>query len=346
MWLDRAGTCPLSLALRDWLDSSNRGCSEGTEAILKMFVEKSRWWRNLDLVIELRHSSILDSLEWDACPNLETASVCARYWNKEALDTFWSKLHRSPSLRQVDWYRAFKGGLPPHAPWAQLQQIKTLSVLSDVDVVFLLQACPELHSLDIHYTSSASFIPPSSVCHDHLESLILNVAGDSTPLFDHISLPSLRILHLNNGYGFALPHVDEAIGKPVEGCLQRSQCSLDDLEIIQFDHGHNLDEFLQHLLYVPATRNLSHFDLYPMRNDIVDLDAMAKHPSQCVREIALAMEKALPIPPCEVVSDLAPDTAYFNEEFGVEWKSILSPLVVNDDMTSVQYHLAQLHADE
>jgi hypothetical protein len=53
---------------------------------LKIFVEKSRHWRSLDFVIELRESTILDMLERDACPNLERAALSSRYWDRETLD--------------------------------------------------------------------------------------------------------------------------------------------------------------------------------------------------------------------------------------------------------------------
>lgn len=346
MWLDRAGSCPLNLVLRDWVDSGNRGCSEGTEAIMKMFVERSKSWKSIDFVIELRDSSILDSLGWDACPILESASVCARYWNREVLGTFWEKLHRSPLLRCVDWYRTFKGGLPAHAPWAQLRHIKTMSTLSDEDVVFILQACPELSSLDIYYTSSMSLPPSTPIIHDRLDTLILNLVSDSTPLFDHISLPALQTLHLNNECGFTPPHLDEAVGGPIEAFLRRSQCTLSDLEILHFDYGRNIDELLQHVLYAPATRCLEHFDLYPIRHDVLDLDAMAEHPAQCVRDAVSAMEKEVFIRPREIVLEVV-DMECLDDQVYFEWEYASSPASFgNDGMTSFQSHLAQLHLDD
>jgi hypothetical protein len=345
MWLDRAGTCPLDLCLRDWLDSSIRGCSEGTEAILKMFVEKSRQWRSLDFVIELRESTILDALEWDACPNLERAALCARYWDREALDTLWAKLHRSPSLRQVDWYRCFQDGLPFHTPWTQLRHIRTLHELSDADIIFLLRACPSLRSLDTRYATSQSesFIPPCIISHGNLESLTLNVASDSTPLFDHISLPSLQALHLNNQSTLAPPDVDEMIGRPVESCLQRSACSLRDLEVSHFDRGRNLTQFLHRLLYTPATRDLCRFDLYPLQSDAYKPDMLAKHPSRCVRDCALAMENDR----CTRMLDLNSfpllnaDCAD-HDGIEIEWDLSLE----YDGMTAAHHHLAQLCFDD
>jgi hypothetical protein len=78
---------------------------------LKIFVEKSRHWRSLDFVIELRESTILDMLERDACSNMERAALRSRYWGRETLDTLWAKLHHGPSPCQVSWYRYFQDGL-------------------------------------------------------------------------------------------------------------------------------------------------------------------------------------------------------------------------------------------
>ncbi|XP_006458862.1 hypothetical protein AGABI2DRAFT_191005 [Agaricus bisporus var. bisporus H97] len=345
-WLDRAGTCSLDLCLRDWLDSSNRGCSEGTEAILKIFVEKSRSWRSIDLVIELRESSILDELEWDSCPNLETAALSARYWNQETLDTLWAKVHRSPSLRQVNWYRCFQNGLPSHTPWAQLRHIRTLNELSDADIIFLLRACPNLRSLDTRYTASLSGRLNSSsiVSHSDLESLFLNVVSHSTPLFDHISLPSLRTLRLTNECSSDPLDIDETIGRPVEGCLRRSACSLRVLEVFHFDRGNDLTQFLQSILYVPATRDLSRFDLYPLRSDACEHDMLAKHPSQCVRECASAMENDRCVPDVNPFLLLDKDSVD-EDSIKIEW-DLLSPLPENDHTTFTHHHLTQLHFDD
>ncbi|KAF9446965.1 hypothetical protein P691DRAFT_803191 [Macrolepiota fuliginosa MF-IS2] len=340
MWLDRAGSCPLDLVLHDWMDSGNRGCSEGTEAILGMFIETSRSWRSIDFVIELRHGSILDSLEWGACPALESASVCARFWDRTVLGSFWAKIHQSPVLRQVNWYRMFKDRLPSHAPWAQLQQIKTSSALSDEDVVFILQACPELASLDIYYTNSTPPPSPTLIIHDQLNTLILHLISDSTPLFNYVSFPSLRTFHITNEGGF-VPRVGETVGEPIEAFLRRSQCILTDLEILDFDY--NLD-FLQHLLYVPATRNLDHFDLSSVRQDC---DAIAKHPAKCVRDAACTMENEEFIQPrksqvLEVVDLECPgDKCGFTS-----WRPSLSWPFGDDGMTAFQSHLAQLHLDD
>lgn len=345
MWLDRAGSCPLTLVLRDWVDSGNRGCSEGTEAILKMFMEKSNYWKNIDFVLELRESSILDSLEWGACANLESAAICARYCDSQALDTFWAKLHQSPALRRVDWFRTFKSGLPHHAPWAQLRHIKTLSVLSDTDVVFILRTCPELSSLDTHYTSSSEFSLQDPVVHTNLESLILHLAADSTPLFDHISLPSLQILHLNNECGFTPLDISEAVGKPVEGFFHRSQCNLTDLETYNFDDSRNIDQLLRHVLYIPATRCLQRFTLFPIRDDISDLDIIAKHPAECIRDAAfVAAGKEMLCLPCQYPFELV-DVECFDEDWDRD-DMVFDASFGDDGMTTFQSQLAELHLDD
>lgn len=340
MWLERAGTCPLDLCLRDWLDSSNRGCSEGTEAILKMFVEKSRQWRTLDFVIELRESSILDALEWNALPNLEGAALCARYWDRATLDTLWAKLHHSPSLRQVNWYRCFQDGFPSHAPWTRLRHIQTLRELSDADIIFLLRACPSLLSLDTRYTTShsESFIPPSIISHSNLESLAINITSDSIPLFEHIFLPSLQTLRLNNQCTLATTDLDEMIGRPLESFLQRSACSLRVLEVSHFDRGHNLAQFMRRLLHAPATRDLCYFDLYPLHSDAYELDVLIKHLSPCVRECAHSIETERCARTLDVNSFVPWDEDRADQN-GIEIKWDLS--LENDQMVAAQHDLVQ-----
>jgi hypothetical protein len=299
--LERAGSCLLNLGFKDWFDSEGSECDEPTREVLNLFVQRKERWRSVDFVIELRDSVIFDSLD-DRCGlrNLEEARVCARYWDKETSDAFWTRIHRSPALRSVDWFRAYKGfGLPMHAPWRQLRSITTLGEVSDGEILFILKACPDLLSLNVRYTTStlmtSELPPPSSsalIQHNWLETLTLHIAADETPFFDYLSLPNLKTLHIGNECMTQEFCLEEAIGRPVEECLKRSKCTLRDLEILRFEHAPNMDKLLSRLLYHPATRDLDSFDLYPTpsHSQPFDLDILTEHPASCVRDAAVAIE--------------------------------------------------------
>ncbi|KXN82132.1 hypothetical protein AN958_03186, partial [Leucoagaricus sp. SymC.cos] len=367
-WLERAGTCGLDLVLRDWMDSEVRGCSAGTEAVLHLFVEKSRSWRSIDFVIELYDSAIFDLLDLDGFPILESVSLHARYLDQGALDTLWSKIHRSPVLRHVDWQRAFKGvGLPSHAAWTQLRSITTRRPLSDEEILFILRACPDLTKLDARHTNSVSSLPPPPTSttesghtqYHRLESLALHITSDSTTFFDYVSLPNLKSLCLNNLHGFFSMSLNETIGKPIEELLRRSQCRLHELKILHFDCAQT--QLLPYLLHFPATQDLKSFDVYPLDKHAEGFDVLVKHPAQCVRNVgALAMEEpkvtvAVVVMPStkKVVVGLTGMTCDNEEDEDTEvedepdWKhhyGFEADVVCGDDlMTPIQAHLAQLH---
>lgn len=314
-WMERAGDVGLRLTLRDWLDSEMRGCDEGTKEVLRIFTQRSSSWRNINFVLEFKDETVFNEL--DKLPNLEEVQLIARYWNRETLEAFWTKVHQSSSLRQINWLRTFnfqQVGLPRDVPWRQLHSITASCAMSDEDVLFILQACPELVRLNIQYSSwtSTPLSPDNPIVqHDRLEIISLHYVGNATLLFNHVSLPALQGLYLINEceYDYSSTpssswSVDEAIGKPVEECFKRSpRCRLRELviQIYPFEHGvfaHGLGETIQRLLDLQATRDLEFFDVYPLSflfsscshpTDL--LHHLAKHPARCVREVILNFEK-------------------------------------------------------
>ncbi|KAF5359712.1 hypothetical protein D9756_002854 [Leucocoprinus leucothites] len=316
MWLERAGDVGLNLVLRDWLDSEARECDEGTKDILKMFIERSARWKSVDFVLELRDATIFDEL--DGCPNLDGVRVLARYWDQQTLGAFWSKVHRtSPSLKKVNWCKAFTEqglGLPRDAPWRQLQSITASCTISDEELLFILQACPELVHLNVRYSSSRSCLPSTSdFQHDRLETLKLRLTSDAAAVFNHMSLPALKSLHLINEYDYydtpiplaSSTAIDETIGKPVEECLKRSSphCRLRELVLHRFEGesvGNDLTRMLRRWLDLPVTHELESFDLYLIppvhcwRSSAMELvDVLARNPAQRVRDVALMLEEEI-----------------------------------------------------
>ncbi|KAJ3567532.1 hypothetical protein NP233_g6311 [Leucocoprinus birnbaumii] len=313
MWLERANSIGLTLVVRDWLDSEVRECDEGTRGVLCVLMEKGLQWRSVDFVLELRDNTVFDDIA--DCPELEDVRLVARYWDQRALDAFWSNIHgASPSMKKVNWWKAFNSqdvGLPGHAPWRQLQSITTSRLVTDEELLFILYACPDLEYLSVRYSSSPSTLPPPttpSIRHDHLETLILHLASNAAPIFEFISLPSLKALHLANGFDYGLPAlgsvsslVEERIGRPIQECLKRSSpCQLRELAIHRFDHGTAVDSLfgmIQRLLDLSTTQNLEVFDLYPLPTDSYlesssreMVDSFIKHPAQCVREMATRIQ--------------------------------------------------------
>jgi len=90
-WIERAGDVGLRLTLRDWLDSEMRGCDEGTKEVLRIFTQRSSSWRNINFVLEFKDDTVFNEL--DKLPNLEEVQLIARYWNRETLEAFWTKVH-------------------------------------------------------------------------------------------------------------------------------------------------------------------------------------------------------------------------------------------------------------
>jgi hypothetical protein len=118
--------------------------------------------------------------------------------------------------------------------------------------------------------------------------------------------------------------------------------ALRNLEVSHFNRSHNPIQFLHHL-YAPATRDLWHFDLYPLQSGTYEPDMLAKHPSRCVRECILAMENDR----CTRVLDLNSfpllnaDCAD-HDGIEIEWDLSLE----YDGMTAAHHHLAQLCFDD
>jgi len=315
VWIERAGDVGLRLTLRDWLDSEMRGCDAGTKEILRIFIRRSSNWKNISFILEFEDETIFNEL--DKLPHLEEVQLIARYWSQGTLEAFWTKVHQSSSLRQINWWRAFNSqqvGLPGDVPWRQLRSITASCAMSDENVLFILQACPELVRLNIRYsswTSTPLSLQNSIVQHDRLENISLHYVGNATLLFNYVSLPALQDLYLINEceYDYSSTpssswSVDEAIGKPVEECFRRSpRCRLRGfvIQIYPFERdisSHGLSETIQRLLDLPATRDLEFFDVYPLQfllsscshpTDL--LHHLAKHPARCVREAILNLEK-------------------------------------------------------
>jgi len=225
--------------------------------------------------------------------NLESASLsiichtCPQPSHEASVDTIWKAFHSSPVLHEVDWRGAYYNELPTHAPLAQLTHLNLHSEFSVPSLSDILVSCPRLRMLlvfrlSLSVPSKTSQLEP--ILLESLHTLTLEASVETGPLFERLTLPSLRSL------GIRHIHLNEDLSNnfvPFQEFLARSNCVLKTFKF----YDENLDE--DHLLdYIssPRLRNVTVLHLQvPISNKIIT--SLARQTDDGFHEIMPFLER-------------------------------------------------------
>ncbi|KAJ6454450.1 hypothetical protein C8R47DRAFT_1029980 [Mycena vitilis] len=188
-WLDRSGSCPLSINL----DIGKYGDSEQTPSLfLRVITSHCARWEHLKLYSTSHHPFPPTTGPFPLLRTLYTCSIKDKADNSSPLI---SALHAAPVLRKVavGWYDNYR----PFFPWAQLTVI-TVGGISAPNCVELLTKAANLVYCQLNIPwflgTEAPSLPAITLL--HLETLILTGHPRGSPLawrfVDTIILPALR----------------------------------------------------------------------------------------------------------------------------------------------------------
>ncbi|KAF7979281.1 hypothetical protein HWV62_42978 [Athelia sp. TMB] len=139
-------------------------------------------------------------------------------------------------------------------PWAQLTELRSWG-LSLHDQLSMLAACSRLLEFD-GWMCPGDTSAHHVVCSPELHTLRLSVDGTTTPILDHLLLPSLRDLRINCLAGWRYD-----LGTRLVPCVRRSACLLRTLEL-SFAHDYMSEgSLIECLQLVPTLTGLAlHFE--------------------------------------------------------------------------------------
>lgn len=272
IWLERAKTHPLQITIK---------CSRYLPvhsidflAVLRLFLEKINFWHSIDFEIPLEivppFSKVLKGLLGEA-RQLECAEILVHCSTKRrfkikghehrddilAIESMWKSIHASPTLKYVNWKSLYEDlDLPEHAPYKTLESLELDYSMDPCKVMGILLKSPVMKNFRAYgLPSTASPKPQISVLYptfpvNHgLKALSMTVSGDIGTLFDHVTLPELRKLHITYqlhsdwGTGERQPATCESM--KFSHFLLRSGCLLNDVWLK--DPPYNDQELCAHL---------------------------------------------------------------------------------------------------
>ena len=272
LWLDRARDNPLSIVIRDTREDGYSPASFN-EILMDLGTRRPSWRKVHFILPNVALERLVATITKQSADfrNLESASlsiICQtrRQSSHDAsVDAIWKAFHSSPVLHEVDWRGAYYNELPTHAPLAQLTHLNLHSDFSVPSLSDILISCPRLRVLLVFRLSLSVPCRTSQlelILLESLHTLTLEASVETGPLFERLTLPSLRSLSIR--------HIDEDLSSnfvPFQEFLARSNCIL---ETFKF-YDENLDE--DHLLdYIssPCLRNVTVLHLQvPISNKII-----------------------------------------------------------------------------
>ena len=267
-WLERSGSCPLSLFISHAVDGDATQHA-ATRDILALFVNYSHRWRSIGFVFQDRPPSSygeLLKLPLGAMSALESAYVDLPLWSLADADMLWDAIYSSPSLRRVDWggrYKFSASTLSTNTvPWTQLthmtmQGVDNLSVDEFLDI---LQACRELLELDVSISwPETGRVRPTHVVVPKLRTCRITAwKYNSAVILNRVSFPMLSTLSLvhargrkNVGQPASCSYITEFLRR--SGCDLRTMCLSDPSGAI----GEEDLEGLVRSLHMQSVRSLS-----------------------------------------------------------------------------------------
>lgn len=241
LWLERSGSCPLTLSLSHAVDG-DRYQHVATEHILSQYIRLAQRWKSIRLsLFDSKPYRPLLNLSSGSTAILESAQLDLPDWDHADVDKLWSILHSSPSLRRVSWGSECNfTELPSHIPWAQLTHIssKSLITASSADLLFALRPCRDLVELSL----STSW-PECGSINMHTPALLPNLrflkiyseGGNPAQLLGQLTLPSLASLQIyHSSFSCNSTGFTESVRKPCSYLFEflcRSKCPLSQLMV-------------------------------------------------------------------------------------------------------------------
>ncbi|KAJ7043064.1 hypothetical protein C8F04DRAFT_28765 [Mycena alexandri] len=212
LWLKRAGSLPLSIRFYRRSGSQFlRGDSspetiEHFQDLMKTILPYSNRWRFLDFQ-NLPPSSydILNDLQLDSVPMLETISVTHDAVPTVSQSTPWAKLQVAPKLTQLSFDKIWAANIVVRGegrtfPWSNLTRIDVGDCSADDCLWILRQA---LTAVACRFTvTKASSVEHSLLVHPRLHTLKINVYASVDSLWSHLTCSALSSLSVH-----AKPHV-------------------------------------------------------------------------------------------------------------------------------------------
>ena len=254
LWLERAGGQPLNLSLAATQWRREDMDLHSAFAILSLFLSYSASWRSLDLRLRDVHMGTMQKLVQSAlpCSNLESIKFNVRSspthksgWESAYVDDIWSFFNSSPALRSVDLTTKFDGLVLGHTPFHQLKTINIHFAVSIPEAIALLRQFTAIEnvtfgSLDVQTPLERHALNHSLVM-EYLQILKIDTLLDLTPLFNQLSLPSLRVIDISQRLNEHYPQAGAAFAH----LLSRSGCHLDTFNFRNLDiHEDDLKTYI------------------------------------------------------------------------------------------------------
>jgi hypothetical protein len=221
-WLSRVGECPLTLELRQSIDSSAEEL-QATDTILSLFVEHIHRWTCIRFSISNSRNCVLSRLSEGLALSLQHAEINAGSWDYPSGDSMWRTIHSSPLLSSVRWFTFYSvADLPDHVPWGRLTEVD-LSYEPDAgSTLEILYQCDRLVKLTVRGLDSPSNFTSAlpSIILFNLRVLDISAVNSPGPFLEKLITPnliSLKILH-----HFKLPAIAPPLFPSVRQLLERS----------------------------------------------------------------------------------------------------------------------------
>ncbi|KAG5651959.1 hypothetical protein H0H81_006809 [Sphagnurus paluster] len=263
-WLDRSGTCPLSIIIRElplgfedpaeWYSQQRALKTE----IMTLLISHSRRWKSVDFRFARRLPEALAALSPGSLPMLEFAAVQGRKENHDCLeevvrdlDKFWDAAGTSLSLRkckcddQYCWHQ-YRHGRFRDMCWNQLT---TIDVAMPPDFLFeILPSCRALTDLryqecgelsdDLRYRPSLTTVRKleNPIILPYLRHLSMKTRFMTDFIFESITTPSLVSVSIDQS---PVPSTTHPKPSTFSGFLARSNCRL---QIYSYDSYIDLDD--------------------------------------------------------------------------------------------------------
>ena len=272
LWLQRAGTHPLNIAIEERRKVGYDLTS--LDHILSALASCRTLWRRVGFFVPsgaLKRLTVAITNQPLDFRNLESASLCIGSQQPSqnvSIDAIWKAFHSSPVLHEVDWRGVYYNDLPTHAPWAQLTYLNLQSEFDAESLADVLVLCTRIQVLFIFRLSliveTTKFLEP--IILESLHTFTLEVEEVETrPLFERLTLPSLRSLDISYRY-FNGNLTSDFLA--FQEFLMRSNCSL---ERLTFYHENLKEEHLQGFIISPSLRDVIVLNLQvPISDKIIE----------------------------------------------------------------------------
>ncbi|KAF8799128.1 hypothetical protein BYT27DRAFT_7149933 [Phlegmacium glaucopus] len=274
LWLRRAGNNSLNLAVEEPRERGEYDAN-ALHRIFSALIPRLELWKTVEFLLP---ANALGSLAAIAnrpmkCQKLESASLQLsaerrqdRASTKLSIDAIWRVFHSSPVLRRVGWWGVYSGEISNHAPWATITHVVLEHEFEVGTLIDLLSLCPHIQDISIFRLSiSTTDVHKSNkaLVLDKLHAFTLDAEVETGPLFQRLTLPSLRSLSIHHRY------VDEHFPRnysEFQSLLARSRCSLE--RFILYDH--NIAEVtLNGYLRSPYLRSVKYLEVQGSISDLV-----------------------------------------------------------------------------